>query len=410
MSDFLTILNRMLDRVSDDRDKRVGAIIYDTLSPTSMELAELFSRIFIFGDQSALGSATGDNLDNWAANFIMTRNSAVTAIRLADFTDTEGDPFDPPIGSRFRIPNVVGNVSFILREMHTIGVGLLECETPGEIGNEHMGRLLSLQTINNLGEAILRGIYRPGQDTETDDALRQRIINRLSREAFAGNVAAYKEFTNAIPGVGGTMVFPVWNNAIAPSMIVSPQGFWDWFDSATGIPTEFYEYIKFLVDAADRGIISTGGTVLVSIVDGQQRPVSPEFIDIVQTEIDPIVNAGEGLGTAPIGHRVTVTTPNDFYIDVSATLYIRGDFTISQLQPLVEEAINEYIVEVRRTWADSEVLQIFVSRVIAAMLTVPNIENATNVMLNGGFADIIIPQTVDLQEVPLLGTVTLTSA
>ena len=408
MSDFSVIFNRMMARASDDRDKRSGAIIYDTLAPTAMELSEFLLVLRVFADQMSIMSASGRNLDDWAENFGITRYSAVAAVRLTEFADSAGELFDPPLGSRFSPPNIAGGLAFALTEMHEPGIGRLECEVPGESGNEYSGLLLPLATVNNLGTALMLGTYRPGQNRETDTALRKRLIDHIRRKAFGGNVADYKRFVRDIAGVGDVKVFPVWNNKISPSMLMPPPGFWEWAAEADGMPAEALEYIRFMAECAERGVISTGGTVLISIVDGQHKPVSAEFAELVQTEVDPVANGGEGLGTAPIGHRVTVVTPETLEIDISADLYIRPGFTVTQVQGPVEEAIDDYIAEVREAWADSDNLRVFTSRVITAMHGVQGIENVSDVALNGDSAYVSIPQTVDLQQVPVLGKVELT--
>ena len=410
MSDYTTILNRMMARVPAKLDKRVGSIIYDALAPTAMELAEHELLVYIFGEQSSLADATGLNLDNIAANFGITRREATAAVRIGEFTNSGGSPFDPPIGSRFSTPNAAGGVSFILIAQNGTGQGLLQCEIAGESGNEYTGQILPLSTINNLGSANLIGTQRPAENEERDDALRERVSERINRKAFGGNVAAYKEFTKAIDGVGDVKVFPAWENAIAPSMLIPPTGFLTWLAGAVGIPPAFHDYITFLANAANDGKISTGGTILESIVDGQKKPVTPEFVAIVQDAIDPIPHGGEGLGVAPIGHRVTVTTPDALAIDIAADLHLRPLYTPSQLQSLIEEAIEEYLSEVRREWADAETVSVFMAQIIRAIMGVEGVANVTNVTINGSAADLAIPQTVDLQQIPVLGSVVLANA
>ncbi|MFC6545371.1 hypothetical protein [Cohnella cellulosilytica] len=54
------ILQRMLDRVSDDLDKREGSIIYDALAPAAAELAQLYIDLDINYNLSYADSAAGD--------------------------------------------------------------------------------------------------------------------------------------------------------------------------------------------------------------------------------------------------------------------------------------------------------------------------------------------------------------
>ena len=365
MSSFTDILNRMLGRVSSSRDKRQGSIIYDTLSPVAAELAQHSISDTIFRDQTYLLTSTGINLDDRAADFAITRRQATNAIRIAETYDTDGNPINLAIGSRFSTPNTDGGVNFVLIENQGAGICLLECETPGTIGNEYLGQLLPLFNINNLGRATMIGTYRPAENTETDEVLRARVIERINRKSYGGNIADYKDFTTAIEGVGAVKVFPIWDG---------------------------------------------GGTVLLSIVDGELNPATSEFIAIVQNDIDPIPFNGEGLGIAPIGHRVTVVTPDVVDIDITATLALKAGYTIPQLQAGIETAINAYILELRRDWSDAASISVFVARVNAAIISVEGVDNVTGITVNGSTDDLVLTQTAQLQQLPTLGSVVMSGA
>lgn len=366
MSSFTSILSRMLGRVSASRDKRQGSIIYDTLSPTAAELAQMNIAIDIFGEQTYLLTAAGENLDNRAADYGIIRAKATHAIRIAQMIDTDGSPIDLPIGSRFSTPNTAGGINFMLAEnLTTAGQCLLRCETAGTAGNAYLGALLPLFVINNLGSATMTGTYIPAEDTETDDALRQRVIDRINQKAYGGNVADYKQFTKAIAGVGDVKVFPVWGG---------------------------------------------GGTVLLSIIDSELNPATDEFIDVVQETIDPIPNSGQGLGIAPIGHRVTVTTPIPVTINITAVVALRAGYTIPQLQTAIEFEIGSYLLDLRKEWSDTALLSIFIARINAAIINVDGVDNVTNITINGNSSDLVLNQTSALQQLPMLGSVVLTRA
>ena len=307
MSSFNEILQRMLGRVPDTRDKRPGSVIYDTLSPVAAVLAQTDINAAIFEEQSYLLTATGKSLDDRAADWGMSRRAASFAVRIGETKDTEENPIDLPIGSRFSLPNTSGGLNFTLTEnLPYPGYCLLTCETAGTSGNAYLGILLPLFTINNLGSAEMIGTQIPAEDTETDNGLRARVLARINQKAFGGNVADYEEFTKEIAGIGDVKVFPVWDG---------------------------------------------GGTVKLSIIDSEYNPATPEFVKLVQSEIDPIPNGGEGYGLAPIGHRVMVATPEAVMIDISATVTLQSGFTIGQLQADIEAAISAYLLELRRTWA-----------------------------------------------------------
>lgn len=365
MADFDSILNRMLGRVSSTRDKRQSSIIFNTLAPTAAELAQMNISKAIFGEQIYLLKATGINLDNLAPNYGIERSSATAAIRIAEMTDSNGNPIDLPLGSRFSTPVAIGSLNFTLTEnLITPGQCLLMCETTGTVGNSYLGALLPLFTINNLGSATMIGTYIPAEDIETDEELRERILDRINSKAYGGNVADYKRFTNAISGVGDVKVFPVWNG---------------------------------------------GGTVMLSIIDSEYNVATNDFVLFVQNEIDPIPHSGEGLGIAPIGHRVTLVTPIEIPITITATISLSNGYTVSQLQNEIETAIKSYILESRKQWADANFTSIFIARITSAIINVHGINNVTDVKINGISDDLILLQSSSLQQLPIFERVVLQS-
>ena len=360
------ILRRMLGAVSDERDKRQGSIIYDTLAPVAAELAQMQIVRDIFEEQTFLTTASGSNLDNRAADFAIIRYPASHAVRIAEMTDTDGVPLDLPVGNRFSTPNTAGGLNFTLIAPYDApGRALLTCETSGTVGNAFLGALLPLFAINNLGTATMVGTYTPARDAETDAELRARVLERINQKAFGGNVAQYTEWAQAVSGVGDVKVFPVWDG---------------------------------------------GGTVMLSVIDGEYNPVTPDFIEVVQTIFDPIPNNGLGLGTAPIGHRVTVVTPAAAAVDIAATVALQPGYTIPQLQASIEVAIADYLLELRHHWADSDTLYVFTARVAAAIIGIEGVSNVTGLTINGNAADLSLPQSPVSQLVPVLGGVVLSNA
>lgn len=51
---------------------------------------------------------------------------------------------------------------------------------------------------------------------------------------------------------------------------------------------------------------------------------------------------------------------------------------------------------------------VYLARITAAIVGVAGVVNATNVQLNGGTADLVLTENGTTQQVPVIGTVTLT--
>jgi len=50
---------------------------------------------------------------------------------------------------------------------------------------------------------------------------------------------------------------------------------------------------------------------------------------------------------------------------------------------------------------------VYQSRIIAAIVTVPGVINVTELLINGTDADLILTETAELQQVPVMGEVLL---
>lgn len=355
----------MLQQVPDTYDKRDTAPIPTALSPAAYVLAGFYLTLNQVQQQAFVQTAVGDSLDMLAVLGNITRYPASPAVRLGIFNA------DVPIGARFSTLNGANSINFVVTSQvpDEVYQYQLTAEAPGTIGNDYTGPIVPITTIPGLTSAQITDILVPGDDTETDDEFRARLITALTEKPFAGNIAAYKSDIMAIDGVGAVQVWPTWNG---------------------------------------------GGTVKCSVLGADWLPASSELVQQIQTAIDPPTQ-GMGLGLAPIGAQVTIVSPTELTVNVSATLTLSPGYEIGQVQAGVEAAIEAYMETIRQSWATQVgtttveyQANVYVARVTAAILTVTGVVNATNVQLNGGTADLILTESGTTQQVPVTGTVTLT--
>lgn len=357
---FEKIMNRMLanERLANV-DKRVGSIAYDSIAPCAMELAEVYAKMDILEEQTYLLSATGLNLDKKVYDYGVFRNKATKSQRIGNFqkykTDENGDyvldsnndrilvDMEIPINSRFVVPEDSETTFIYIGKIDDYDI--LECEQSGTKGNQHIGTILPLTPIADLITAKIKSTYKFGEDEETDDELRNRILNIINTESFGGNISDYIEKVNSIDGVGNTKVFPAWQ---------------------------------------------FNGSVLLSIVDPQFNPVTEEFLKNVKEQIDPEENSGEGFGIAPIGHYVTITTPIKNEISITLSVELEAKVTVSQIQEKIEAELNKYFESVRKEFGQDKTLAIYRARVIDSVLNVREVLNVKNVLLNNIDEDIIL--------------------
>lgn len=361
---YAYLLSQMLGQVPATYDQREGSIIQTALGPAAYVLEGFYMALNQVQTSGFVQTAVGQSLDYLAAIAGLTRYPASAAVRLGVFNTAV------PIGARFSTIDGSDSINFqVTAATSTTNQYQLTAETPGTIGNSYSGPILPITAIPGLTSATLTDILVPGDDEETDDELRARLITALNERPFAGNLAAYRQNILAIDGVGAVQVYPTWNGS---------------------------------------------GTVACSILGADYLPASPTLVENVQTAIDPPPGQGLGLGLAPIGAQVTITAPAEVTVNVTATVTLASGYDIGQVQPLVEQSIEAYLLTVRQGWStqlgsDSVeyAADVYLARVLAAIVSTTGIVNATDVQINGGTADLILTETGALQQVPVLGEVTL---
>lgn len=352
--EYEAILQRMLDRVPDDVDKRPGSIIYDALAPAAAEFTQMYIDLSAGDDLYNVDTATEDYLTRGTAQWGVNRELATYAVRQATFLNSTGVGLDVAIGNRFFISDLTYTVT------ERIGQGLFKvtCETAGTVGNAPFGAMLPVEYINDLASAMLYDVLVPGADEETDDQLRERFFVEINEQPFGGNVADYRQMIRALDGVGAVRITPVW------------QG---------------------------------GGSVKATIMATGHVPPSAALIEQLQEQVDPVPFAGQGLGLAPIGHTVTLTGVDWITINITTTLALDDDTTIGQVQQDVEEVINAYLLALRQSWEVDAPLVIRVAPLESRILTVSGVVDVNGTQLNGSATNI----TLTVDQVPQIGTVTL---
>lgn len=346
---FDYIMNRMLESVPDTVDKREGSIIYDALAPAAAELVKCYMELDVVMDETFVDTAS--------LQYLMLRcKERGVAIQGETAAVIEG-VFTPPsvelsAGLRFNCDEV----NYVVSEKISAGHYKLEAETLGTVGNKYTGLLLPIQTVNGLETAQIAAVLIPAEDGDTTDTLREKYYASIDGEAFGGNVADYREKVNAITGVGGVKVYPVWNG---------------------------------------------GGTVKLTIIASDFTAPSTELISKVQTAIDPEGNQGEGLGLAPIGHTVTVTGAKYADLTITANVTFAAGWNWENGKSQLVSAANAYLDELCKAWADSETTVVRISQIETHLLTADCIVDIDGTTVNGSTKNIELAA----DEIPRLKTI-----
>lgn len=338
------LLNRALERVGTGIDTSEGSFLFDAIAPCVAELYEAYLYIDELEKRVFADTAYGEYLDRRCAERGIYRKEAAYAIRKGYFDN------EVPIGSRWGKEELV----YVVTELVQDGAYLLKCEQSGVIGNRYDGNLINMDAVENINSAKLGEVVISGANEEQDDALRHRYFNSFEKEAFGGNVADYKEKVGSINGVGQVKVYPAWNG---------------------------------------------GGTIKLRLLDSDNTIPSSELLELVQTQVDPVQNSGEGLGIAPIGHSVTVASARVVEIQLTTHLTFK-ESSWENVSSRVNEVIEEYFSELRANWSESD-LVVRISQIESRILEIEGIIDIEDTQINGSDRNLYLSG----EEVPVLVSV-----
>lgn len=427
---YENLMAEFLDRMPDIYDKRDGSMAYNSGAAETFEEAMIYAAIDFVLSNTFLLTASREYLIKRASDRSIEPYPATPSVHYALF-DRSG--LDVPVGTRFSCEDLNFVViefeddegKSLKRTVEITGVGeklvqLVQCETPGSAGNGYSGDLIPVDLITGLQMAYMYpDVHKDGTDEEETEHFRARAIEALRSPAFAGNVADYRERILALDGVGQCKVYPEWNNdSVTPTLIVDATAIAAAKTAVNAMSSgDAKTYLTALLGAAEAGKLTVGGTVKVVVAGTDLTdPVIPSGrIAELQEEIDPRSDAAEGEGIAPIGHLVTVASVEQVEVGVSLSLTYHNESTTAEdVQTGVEDVIRKYFVEICQKWSDSgkngvDILHSAISyKVLNDELLAKKIRTVESVTISGKSAN--QNRTLDIDEVPVLGTVTITTA
>lgn len=374
---YAEILEQMLEQVDDSLDKREGSLIQTAVAPGAWYLEGLALVLSQIQQGAYVATASGQDLDYLVANRGLTRNAATYAVRQGQFNTAI------PSGSVFKTMNGNDSVLFTSGDLISTTAGVytyeMTCQTAGNIGNLYSGQLIPVTAISGLTSATLGASITDGEEAETDAALRARYIASFDTAPFGGNISEYRQAILAIPGVGGVQVYPA-------------------------------------------NVYQGGGTCLCSIINSEYAPASTALVQTAQNAVcpaddsDPYTPSSNGYGIAPIGAAVTIVSATQLTVNVSADIVFASSVEdgVNTYGDEIREAIASYIESVAKAWGNPLVsnkisypVTVYASRVSYAILTIPEVISVSNLTLNGSASDLVLTETAMLQQIPVLGEVTL---
>lgn len=388
------IRERMLSKVSDKLDKREGAVIFDAVSPAALELMAVYIELERIIDEAYGDTASREFLILRCKERGIAPYPAENAILRGEFSPADVDV----TGKRFSL----GELNYIAERKIADGVYEVRCETAGAVGNRFFGEMIPIDYVDGLESAAITCVLIPGEDEEDTEELRERYFGSFDARAFGGNRADYIEKISAIAGVGGVKVTPVWNADIRPAELVPSESVCAWFESnSDALTEEVRAWVTPVMAAAKSGKLTTGGCVLVTLLDSEYNTASAALVERVKEALDPSESAGEGMGLAPIGHVVTVRSAVGVTVNVTANITFESGYGWDNLQSSIDGAVSGYLLELRKAWESGGSTIVRISQIETRILDIEGVVDIADAAVNGAAANL----TLAANEVPVMGEV-----
>lgn len=399
---YESILARMLQKalsINSNLDTREGSLVWYGDAPAAVELQNLYIALDTVLNETFADTATRPYLILRAAERGLSPQPASPAILQMAITPTT---LFLPLNTRFSI----GELNYYVSADRGSGNYELTCETAGEAGNNYTGTVIPIEYVDGLETCKITSVLVPGEDEEDTELFRQRYLNSLNAQAFGGNQIDYIEKVNAIPGVGGVKVYRAWNGDLKPANIIPPKEAEAWIEGLSGVPEPVKLWLDTVYAAAKNNMFTVGGTVKLVVINSTFTVPSPTLVEQVQTAVDPLQNAGEGVGIAPIGHVVRVEGVQEETVDLGFALYYQRGWSWEDVSGYVTEAINGYFLELAQSWADQdEALVVRISQIESRLLGITGILDIANTTINEKAAN----HTLALDHIPVLGSLAPTT-
>lgn len=350
------IEERMLSASPSDIDKREGSVTYDLTYPAAIELERAYVALDVVLATGFADTTYGPWLDMLAREYGLTRKPAVKSTGSLTFSGPDATVI--PAGT---VASTGGEepVYFVTKAAATIASGSVTTDAEAQEGgangnvmagaiNTLIGDLVGVVTVTNAT------FFEGGVDAESDASLLARYYERARRPATSGNANQYRQWALEVPGVSDAKVYPIWNGP---------------------------------------------GTVKIVLLDDEKTAPDATIVSAVQAYIDPTQD-GTGKGVAPIGAIATVAGATEVPINITVKVTLAPGATVAEVKAQIEAGVRAYLEGLAFT--DPLVR---VTRIANVILDIPRVIDYENLLVNGAFANIEIPDG----SVAVLGTVGVTT-
>ncbi|AZV57916.1 baseplate J/gp47 family protein [Clostridium sp. AWRP] len=291
------ILDRLLNNTPSDVDKSEGSFIYDAASPVSNEIAQAYINMDVILDKAFAKTSYGKWLDMISESHGVPRIIGNKSTGQVTFTGKDNTSI-----YKNTVVQTKAGLRFITDKDVVITNGSASVTiTAEDIGSKYNVPASSIDhltfNINGITSINNDDEVKGGTDTETDDYLRSRLLEKVQNPPSSGNMQDYKRWAKEVSGVKYVKVVPLWNG---------------------------------------------NGTVKLIVSGENGAPLDETVLQNVKDYIDP--HNGTGEGKAPMGANVTIVTSTQMKIDVNILgLSIKDGYELSTVKSNIQAVVNKYL-------------------------------------------------------------------
>lgn len=268
---YEVIKERILDGNISNIDKKEGSFTNNMISPIAVEFARTYMEFEHILNILFVTDSYGEYLDKRANEFGIYRKMGTKANGIVRIYGAEDIviPRNATLTTNTGLIFIVSRQDYIKEEYVDL---VVEASEIGEIYNIDANELWSTTISDGVNTIEVNRIentskFVGGVEIESDEQLRERILEQARNPATSGNEQDYINWCKEIDGVFNVTVRPLWNGPNTVKLIISDE-------------------------------------------DKQPLPES------IVTKCDEYIQS-----IRPIGANVTVSNPSIFYVDISITAY-----------------------------------------------------------------------------------------
>lgn len=337
------------DRILNDKNIKKtelavneGSITNSMVSAISVEEAKLYIDMMNLFKLAFIEEGYYDYLDKRVNEFGIYRKNGEYATGEVEFKGSVGTRIDN--GSIIRINGLDYSVikDIVISETIEDNKSPIQANEVGVKYNVPTGSVfLMVEEVTGLESVVATTKIEGGIDRENDEELRERFYETQRNHATSGNIAHYQQWAKEVDGVYGAKVTPLWAGP---------------------------------------------GTVKVAITGRNNNPVSEEIIEKCKEYIEEI---------RPIGATVTVVTPTELKINISANITLNSTSSKEEAEAEILARLEEYLITITD--------KILYSNIFALIVNCDSIVDCTEVKINNQTSNI----NIGAEQVATTGTITL---